>query len=293
MLFVSMCNDIESGLFQRNKGKSFGFVITPEMAAGDAVVGGLVVDNGHLEWKQGMLNIAETGLGKVADQEFYEKGISFEAVADSDENPILFVLCDNIQLYQGISAEMKLLRLDDNHILAALITGACVFNGVPLQRCNNTNLDNAKVVKTLDIKSLFGDASFIGKSLVDGTSSTVEYSFDVLCHAKFIVKADGSYSQRSVSSKEYVFDDTKKREGEERAKQAKEAEKRKAEEAKARREAEKRAMEEARDEKIRKERERREAEADLKMSGVKISKDTKVISVGASEFLRAVASVNN
>lgn len=290
MLFVSMCNDVNAGLFERNKGKSCGFMITPEMAEGEAVPGGLAINyDGYLVWSQGNVNFAEKGLGKVDDSEVYEKGITYEAVADSEENPILFVLCNDIKLYQGISADLKLLRLDDEHVLAALITGACVFNGVPLQRCNNANLDVAKVVKTIDIKNLFSGISFLGK----GSDMSVDYSYDALCHGRFLVKADGSYSQRSIRSREYVFDESRKIEGEERLQRAKEEELHKAEELKIRKEAERRAMEEAREAKIKAERERREAEADLKMCGVKVNKDTKVVSVGASEFLKAVSMINN
>lgn len=294
MYFVSMCgSSFQSGVFQRNNGKSFGFEITPEMLTGEGIGGGLVVDNGTLRWSESGKNIADFGLSKSGDEDLYAKGISFDAVKATDESPILFVLCNEIKLFQGITAELKLLRLNNEFFLAALITGACAFNGVPLQRCNTANLDNAKIVKTLTSKDLFGDCSFMGKTVGDKSKIVIDYSYDALCHGKFIVRNDGSYSAQVVRSKEYVFDNTYKAMCEERLKKAKEEEKRRAEELQAKREADRKAAEEARLEKEKREREKREAEADLKLSGVKVSKDTKVVSVGAAEFLRAVSSFSN
>lgn len=294
MYFVSMCgNDIQAGTFKRNNGKSFGFEIIPEMLSGEGIVGGLVVDDGTLKWSENGSSIADFGLSKVGEEESYAKGISFDAVKATDENPILFVLCNEIKLFQGITAELKILRLDNEHFLAALITGACVFNGVPLQRCNNANLDIVKVAKTLTAKDLFGDCSFMGKVVGDKSKVVIDYSYDALCHGKFIVRNDGSYSSQSVRSKECIFDNSYKEMCEGKIKKAQQEEKRRAEELQAKREAERKATKEARLERERKEREKREAEADLKLSGVKVNKDVKVVSVGAAEFLRAVSSFSN
>lgn len=298
MYFVSMVGADRFGgktLIERNKGKSFGLVITPEMVSGEGIEGGLYVDPDKgdvLRWGITDKNISSCGLSRSDDSDSYAKGVSFEAVKSTAENPVLYVLCDEIKLFQGISAEMKLLRMDNGMFLAALITGACIFNGAPLQRCNNSNLDIAKVAKTLHADDIFGGTSPLGKSLGDRATIAVDYSYDCICHGIFSVKSDGAYSVKSVKGKEYIFDDTYKRECEEKARQAEEQEKKRQEEIKARKEAEKKAYEAAKLEKEKREAERRQAEADLKMCGVKVGKNDTVVRVGAADFLKAVASLN-
>ncbi len=298
MYFVSMVGADRFGgqsVIRRNKGASFGLAVTPEMLSGEGVEGGLYVDTDKgdvLRWGITDKNISSCGLSKVEGSVNYSHGVSYEAVKSTEENPVLYVLCDEIKLFQGISAELKLVRLDNGMFLAALITGACIFNGAPLQRCNSANLDIAKVAKTLHYDDLFGDTSPLGKSLGDRATIAVDYSYDCVCHGVFMVKADGSYSVKSDKDKEYIFDDTYKNECEEKARQAKEIEKKRQEEIKARKEAEKKAYEEAKLAKERREAEKRQAEADLKMSGVKVGKSDKVVSVGAADFLKAVASLN-
>lgn len=293
MYFVSMVgNMIDAGTIQRNKGKSFSFELTPDMVSGNGISGGLVVNEDKLMWSEQGENIANFGLLKSGSEEEFRKGISYDAVKATEENPILFVLCKEIELYNGIPADLKLLRLNNEFFLAALITGACSFHGVPLQRCNTTNLENVKIGKSLRAGDLFGDTSPLGKSLGDLATIAVDYSYDCVCHGVFMVKADGSYSVKSYKKKEYIFDDTYKNECEEKIRQAKELEKARQEELKARKEAEKKAYEEAKLAKERREAEKRQAEADLKMSGVKVGKSDKVVSVCAADFLKAVASLN-
>lgn len=289
MYFVSMNPQVKSGVYSRNNGKSYGMLLTDEMLSGEAVAGGLVVEDGVLKWGNS-LNIATKGIYKDGDDKDYSKGISFNAVAPTEDNPILFVLCNEIGLYQGIEADLKLIRLDKENFIAALITGACMFNGVPLQRCNNANLDNAKVAKVLTSDDLFNERySMLGKVLGEKTSVIVDYSYDALLHGRFLVKADGSYNTRTLKSKEYIFDPTTKIKYEEKYRLAKEEAKKQAEHEKLLREIRRKEAEEAMREKERREAEEREAKITLKKSGVKIDKDTKVKSVGAADFLKAVA----
>ena len=284
MLFVSMCDDVKAGLFERNRGNSFGFRITEEMVSGSPVAGGLILNGKEVTWGEGS-NMAEYGLGVVEGATEYEKGISFEGVKDTEENPILFILCNEIGIYNNIMADIKVFRLDSDHLLVALISGACEFNGVPLQRCNNSNLDNAKIGRVMRDDSLFGEGTFLGK----GKDISINYSYDAICHGQFTIKNDGAFNSRSVRSREYIFDDTNKARGEERIRRQEEQKKKEAEALQARREAQKAEYEKQKAEKERKEREKREAEIDLKLSGVKVTKDTKVMNVGAADFLKAVA----
>lgn len=289
MLFVSMCEDVEEGLIERNKGKSFGFRVTKEMASGSPIEGGLVVNGREITWKEGSsAGICDTGLKQVGDEKEYEKGISYEDVKDTAENPILFILCNEIGLYNNITADIKVLRIDKKHILVALISGACEFNGVPLQRCNNSNLDNAKVTRVLSDDSLFGEGTYLGK----GKDILINYSYDALCHGQFKMSKDGAFSSRSVRSREFIFDETNKLKCEENARKIEEMKRREAEAKVAKREAQMKEYEEAKAEKERLEREKREAEIALKLSGVKVTKDTKVVNVGAADFLKAVSMIS-
>lgn len=287
MLFLNMCEDIKAGeLIERRNGKSFGFRV-PD--AEGAVAGGLKVNGDVLEWGECGKgeNIAEFGLTGEDLTVEYRKGLTYDAIAETEENPIIFVLCSKLSFFKGMVADVKVLRLDDEHILAALISGACEFNGVALERCVKSTKDYV-VGKDLDIAGLF-KGTFIGKSC----EGKVDYSHDALCHIEFSFKKDGAFGVRSVREKEFIFDDRQKSEGEEKVRKTEEEKRLEAERIKAERIEAGRKAEEARQAKIEAEKERLQAVADLKKSGVKVDKSSKVINVGASDFLKAVAALSN
>lgn len=303
MIFISMCPDVKAGVLERNKGKSFGFEITEDMANGNPINGNLIVENGLLRWGQNRAQgIGSKGLDVPVEsgtEVFSErkKGsrsvetISLDDVKDSQMNPILFILCSHIQLIEGIPTELKLLRIDEKHILAALITGACVFNSVPLQRCDTSNLDTKTVYRDLDFNEIFSGDSFLGKT----AESRYDYSYDALLECSVRVSAEGGFSLRTIRDREYIFDKSGIEAAEAKHKERMEAEAKRKEEADAKREESMRIFREQWEQK---EKERLAEEEEKKANkGKKTKKSISVknekVNVGAADFLRIVASIGD
>ena len=222
------------------------------------------------------------------------KILTYLDIADTAENPIIIVLCDEIGLYRGVEADLKILYMGEDGIMAALISGACTFNGVPLQRCNDVPIEDRQVTRKFDgsgIRSLL--------STIDRESG-YDYLWDAVHHIKVVERVDGqgSVSISSSSVKQgFVLFNVKPLE---EAREAKEKEKARIKEARERREKENAAAVQAMLEKERsrksKEDSEREAKAkaaldkkEARANGLKVANGDKIVSVGAQDFLAAVA----
>lgn len=73
-----------------------------------------------------------------------KRNLTFKQIDDTEENPLVIVLCNKITFFDNVPANVKYIDLDGEGILACLISGACEFNGIPMQRCNTQYLDDRK-----------------------------------------------------------------------------------------------------------------------------------------------------
>lgn len=302
MYYVNMKNDFSGELIcTRDKSSAYPFVATSEDAEG-AMHFGITADKRIALTTEGD-NIFAAGL-KPADASLTMSDLfsdpkdraklTYSDVQDTEDNPIIVVLCDEIGLFKNVEAELKVLYLGSFGILAALIRGACTFNGVALQRCNSTDLESR------DISKVLHGVDF--KEYIVATNRELEYNalWDSVHHVvmKCTENKDGvSFSIHQRTEMKYTFDTKgmeeaqarfearKKREAEiAEQKRLKRLEYEKAEAERRQREAERIAAEEA-----------EKAEKALKKAQEKAAKaETKTLtaSAGAQAFLAVVRGLS-
>lgn len=152
MYFVNMCDEEGVGTFR--KGNSIPFVNKfKETVKGYVSLKGnqlVVGTDGKNLFEKGITQSNEAYLPKL------KSGLTCKEVTETEENPLILVLCDYIEVYDKVPANIKFIHLGDEKILAMLIYGACGFNGIPMQRCNETELANKKAKKltSKDIKGI-------------------------------------------------------------------------------------------------------------------------------------------
>lgn len=88
-----------------------------------------------------------------------EVNLCNKELADTAENPILVVCTKGLKFYKDTPCLLKVLYIDTDMMLVALIYGSCEFefadgSFVPLQRCDDSNLNTKKVVSTLNTKGM-------------------------------------------------------------------------------------------------------------------------------------------
>lgn len=263
MFFVNMLGENGIGSFRENTK----FIFTNEdMMKEDAV---LCVKENNITIGSDGKNLLMKGLtgepGAVYNEKI-SKTLTIADVTDSAQNPLIACLCDEITVYDGISADIKYVYLGQGHMLVMLIYGRLGINGKNLIRCKEVS-DIKRKSKVLKAKDLAGMSSFID------SVSGYNYIRDGVMHVRL------SYSSKSESlgylsvsaDTEFFSDETllyQRKRAEER-KRIEEERKRRLEEEKKEKE---RLAEEARLAEIEKEKERVRTEA----------------SIGAAEFLKSL-----
>lgn len=196
MLFVNMLYDSADTSYARDNGTKLvvenvemGVPVTVDFSQESnclTVCGG----DGHHVFCEGLKpedgNMEEKYMGGLSGSPTYRE------VAETADNPIIIVLCNEIGLYANVPANVKFIHISNNYeyegkkglILAALIYGACEFNGVALERCNPKDINDKEVVKTLTAEDLSRM-----ETLVDSLTGYKFYE-DVISQAQFSYKQD-------------------------------------------------------------------------------------------------------
>lgn len=304
MFYVNILSDVTDGTeFPRGRsGIPFVHRDLPEGALASIIVGA----DGKLypaEASEGTANVFIHGLSNEDMNEKYIGGLnselSFKDVSDTPENPIVCVLCSEIGLYKNIPANIKFMNVADGVFLAALIYGACEFNGIALERCNNKSLDGKSVVKTINSKELASMAS------LEDRETGYCFNYDVVAQAQFLFKEDKkgfcNYSCQYIKRDVFWLSTTgldlaRKRKAEEDEKRRKAEEERKAKlkaemEESQRRRAEKEKADALEAEEKAKEKERRRQERIMNGGSARKNQQTITKSVGAAAFLEAVKAL--
>lgn len=113
--------------------------------------GKLVVDTtGHSLFEKGIISSDEAYLPEL------KTGLTCKDIVETEENPLIIVLCDYIEVFDKVPADIKFIHLDEDKVLAMLVHGVCSFNGVPMFRCCNTDIDNksSKRLRSADLKNI-------------------------------------------------------------------------------------------------------------------------------------------
>ena len=225
-------------------------------------------------------NLFTKELVKEGDSDVYRIGkpngrkgkITYDMIKDTEENPLIIVLCNKISLFSGVEAELRFITLEDA-ILVCLVSGACAFNDVVLQRCNTMNVDGRS---TIDY-SVEKFNSF-AKDLYVDYETGYHYADDILCSLLIEHTADGVNAKGTMRNKVFLSKD-----GLERAKKIKEDKKGKADAIKKKLYEEEESKRQAIIKKEKDEIEaKRKAEVEAEMESA---------SIGAMNFLKALESL--
>lgn len=290
MYFVNMCDEEGLGTFRGINDVPFENTVTGTQE------GYVTIKDKKLVVGTTGKNLFETGITN-SDEPYLpalKTELTCKDVMETEENPLIIVLCDYIEVYDKVPANIKFIHLDDGRddkILAMLVYGACGFNGVPMQRCNNADIEGkkSKVLRSKDIKGITNSKDkesgydFLMDAVIQLAIKFTDSSAGHCISGKMCTSGNENFNiDKMMNYREHMKlierqRQLKKQQEEEERRRRKlqmEEERRKAEEAR------KKAEEEQRQAELEK--------ALLKANNKKEEKKEKEVSVGAKEFLAAL-----
>lgn len=229
--------------------------------------------------------------------DIYNKSVgckyTYGQVSDTEENPLITVLCKGIYFYEGIRTFVKFINVGKDAILACLVYGACDFEfydgeSVPMQRCDEHELKGKRHYYT-------GEKLMNSLYSVDAESG-YDYTYDAV-HAVLVnigmVKGELSCKYKSVKDKTYIFSTDGIENAREKARQKKEEARRKAEEHRNNLVAMQIAYNKRQEEKAKETEAQKKEDKEKRTRARSTSSGTKEnVSVGAAFFLQAVANAS-
>lgn len=303
-MFYSDLVGVNKGEYIRNGGKSFPLVaetvgrntestvrvVDGKLCVTDSVVGS---DIFKIQGNPDEVPYTSKGFPTFTNKE----------LADTADNPLVIVCTKGIKFYKDVPTYLNVLFVNDEFMIAMLIYGACEFqfsdgSFIPLQRCNEDDLDRKSTYPAFNCKSL--------KNMVYcKTNGGWDKTYEMVCPLFVRVKGD-NFSIRCNQDLAYVFNPQAIENQENLEKAREEERKRKAEQKKieeeerrkkAREESERRRIEEM---KRRQEELQAKKEAEAEKRRAKRATKTKEIkgtksngrSVGAEAFLAFVNKHN-
>lgn len=75
-----------------------------------------------------------------------KRDITYKLIEDTEENPLIIAMCESVEFYVGVQANIKVLVAGDV-MFVMLISGVCSIDGLVLARCYNGNITNRKTIK--------------------------------------------------------------------------------------------------------------------------------------------------
>ena len=205
MFFSNMVN-ANSGTYLRNRGKSFPLIIE----------GSDKVSNQTVRVNEGKLYVTNRDIG---DNIFELKGdveaiptpvkgagtLTYKELADTSENPIVVVATKGIKVYKDIPTYLNVLFVSDDMMIVSLVYGACEFefedgSFVPLQRCDDTDLDKKGIHSYFSCKDL--------KEMTHcKTKGGWDKTFEMVCPLLIRAKSSGDISVRCFKENAIIFNE--------------------------------------------------------------------------------------
>ena len=154
MYFVNLCEDDGLGTFRASNDIPF------ENTKTGTVEGYITLKNKKLVVDTQGKNLFENGI--IDSDEPYlsnqKTELKCKDLIETEENPLIIVLCDYIEVFDKVPANLKFIHLgdEDDKVLAMLIHGACSFNGIPMQRCYSVDVEGkkSKILRNSDLKGI-------------------------------------------------------------------------------------------------------------------------------------------
>lgn len=293
MFYTSMLGDVQ-GEFKRSD--SFPIVFDTKGANMENV--SVRVHNGKI-WVSESTE-GEEIFGLVGDDDYiptnYESAKRFAnlELADTEENPLVIVCTKAIRFYANTPCLIRTLFINSSMMLTELVYGACEFafadgSFIPLQRCDDSDLNSKKVVATLDSRDL-------SDRLMNKTKGGWDKKYEMVNPMCIIYGTEGTTARyRFLKENVFIFNESVIKARVE-AEEKERLEKAELEDSK--KELVQKHLEEARqrhaeeDKKAAQEKARKAAEARDAKAAAKVEKKTGGRSVSAADFLSAVANAS-
>lgn len=234
-------------------------------------------------------NLFGVGLNEDGDELAFtsvKARVTKSMIKDTDENPVIAVLCSSIAVYSGVPTCLRCMYINDDIILACLLYGACEFNGIPMVRCYNGDIADNVAKRTFtgaDVKSFVDSKGKSGYNYINEYMFTTVISFSAS-------KSGESINFRNIPEGCKILNDSILVEREQAYE--KKLEKQKLEK-EMKIERQKRMMEEYRIAEENRAKERAEENKKKAVSRVAKKKSETTISVGAATFLDMVLNGNS
>lgn len=110
--------------------------------------------------------------------------ISYNDIADTDDNPLIIVICSEISFYKNCQCDLRVLPTGEGHIIAMLVKGSCAFDGIPFDRVTKTT---SSVDSTLNEKALVDMLS----PLMRDSKTDYCYVSDGVLSIRYTLSAEG------------------------------------------------------------------------------------------------------
>lgn len=291
MYFVNMSDIPEGTVINRKFGSHVGFPFVQSVSVGSNVKF-VAAEGGNLVLTDEGDNLFGKGLNDDSNELFVSDGnrkLSYRDVMDTEENPVIVVLCKQVEVFRGTSVGLKFMYINEDYIMAALVYGSCRFDGVELQRCDSSDMSSKVVGKVINGKNLHEVVSWNSKE--QGIDYNMITDMVAYAHIKSSVTKDNSVTFSSSSARgihNTIFDKS----GEENAIKERDRKKAEAEAAYRRKQeklmADRKAASERREAEALKKKEEENAKIEKKMLRGGIEKTA---AAGASAFLEAIAKI--
>lgn len=126
-------------------------------------------------------------------------GITYRNVKDTEENPLLIVVCNTIEFYSKVQTDLRVF-VDGDKIYAMLVSGACCFDGVEFVRCSNVNLAGKEKIK-YDAKRMQSVLSWVFKDVKVG----YDLSKDIIANLVIEHEDNNNYKAGRANDDIYFF----------------------------------------------------------------------------------------
>lgn len=217
--------------------------------------------------------------------------LTYGQVADTEENPLITVLCKGIYFYEGVKSFIKFINLGSEGVLACLVYGACdfeFFDGdvVTMQRCNDQSLDRKRYY--------YNGAKLMQCFYAEDKESGYNYAYDAVFGGIIsigVLKGEMNFRYRTVKDKTYLFstegiEAAREKERKRKEEAARKAEAHRLERARMQEEYNRSQIEKAKQESMEKAEKAKKTRTTKKEEVV-----TELGSAGAAAFLQAVAQL--
>lgn len=141
MYFSNMLGDKGVGRFSRTGKRGEGVAFFENNVAEPTAVASIIVDGDSIKVVEGVSDKDVSGKLYAGEDE-----VKARELADTEENPIIWVLTDRVAFYLNSTAHCKYIYINENMMLFCLVKGVCDIGSEAITLSRNTTSETASRV---------------------------------------------------------------------------------------------------------------------------------------------------